>query len=66
MALVQSKVESKLKLKFIMLNSIISSHKGRSPGVTLPFEPETYQVVEFDELIIVVCSVFPHRLPLKS
>jgi hypothetical protein len=42
-----------------MVGSIFGcTHEGRSPGVTLCFEPETYQVVEFDELIIVVYSIF--------
>jgi hypothetical protein len=44
----------------------VYTYEGRSPSVNLPFQPETYQAVEFDELITVVYSVLPDRLSLKS
>jgi len=35
----------------------------RSPSVSISFEWNIYQIVELDELILVICSVFAHRPP---
>ena len=43
-----------------------NTNEGRSPSVTLCFEWDIYQFVELDELILVVCFVFPDTLQFLS
>ena len=48
--------------KFFHNNKSTLSNVGWSPTGSLSFEWDIYQVVELDELIRVVCSIFAHRL----